>query len=300
MDTKEKKTTILRLVIFCILAYLPLYVITPILNNMCGELIYSENRNKYTNMVNYIYGFFFMFTPSLAQVITRLFTKEGFKNTYLRLNLKGNIRYYVASIVVKLMADFAIMFLIWAIFIDGISFRITFLTGDWQAKAYYFFFYLGRSILIIFLPAFGEEWGWRGYMMPKLMKLMPKSLAIIVGGIIWGLWHAPLTISGHNFGTDYKFYPWLGILFMCTFCILLNAFLTFLTERTKSVYPAAFCHAVNNGMGAMLLLRIFAVPTALYKMPYVPNIVLCLVRLPILAIIALVSYLLLIRKEKEK
>ncbi len=300
MDTKEKRITILRLVVFCVLAYLPLYVITPILNNMCGELIYSKNASAYTTMVNNIYGPLFMFAPSVAQLLTRLFTKEGFKNTYLRPNLKGNIRYYLASIIVRLIAAFIIMFLIWAIFVDGISFRITFLLGDWQVKISNFFFQLGLSLLILFLPALGEEWGWRGYMMPKLMKLMPKSLAIIIGGIIWGLWHAPLTISGHNFGTEYKFYPWLGILFMCVFCILLNAFLTLLTERTKSVYPAALCHAVNNGMGDMLLLHIFAVPTALYKMPYVPNVILFLVRFPILGILALVSYILLIRKEKDK
>lgn len=300
MDTKEKKITILRLVLFCVLAYMPIFIITPILNKLCGELIYSENRNEYTNMVNYIYGLLIMFAPTVAQLLTRLFTKEGFKNAYLRLNTKGNIRYYVASIVVKLMESTIVMFLIWAIFIDGISFRITFLLGDWQAKTTNFLFSFGISLLILFLPALGEEWGWRGYMMPKLMKLMPKSLAIITGGIIWGLWHAPLTISGHNYGTAYKFYPWLGILLMCVFCIFMNALLTLLTEQTKSVYPAALCHAVNNSIDAMLLLRIFAVPTALYKMPYVTNITLFLVLLPVSGTIALVSYLLLIRKEKVK
>lgn len=298
MNTKEEKITILRLVIFCVLAYMPLYVITPILNKMCGEFIFAENANNYSIMVNNTYSLFIMFAPSAALLLTRLFTKEGFKNIYLRLNIKGNIRYYIASIIVRLIASFMIMFLIWAIFIDGISFRITFLIGNWQVKASNFFFQLGYSLLIIFLPALGEEWGWRGYMMPKLMKLMPKSLAIIIGGIIWGLWHAPLTISGHNFGIRYKFYPWLGILIMCVFCIFMNAFLTFLTERTKSVYPAALCHAINNGMGDLVLLHIFAVPTALYKMPYVPSTILALVRLPILGIIAFVSYLLLIQKEK--
>lgn len=92
--------------------------------------------------------------------------------------------------------------------------------------------------------------------MPKLLEVMPKPVAVIVGGVIWGLWHAPLTISGHNFRLDYKFYTWLGILLMCVFCILMNAFLTLLTERTKSVYPAAFCHAINNNINAVILLRL--------------------------------------------
>ena len=100
--------------------------------------------------------------------------------------------------------------------------------------------------------AFGEEGGWRGYMMPKLMKLMPKGSALIVGGIIWGLWHAPLTLIGHNFGTEYPGYPWLGIVFMCMNCILLGIVLTFVTEKTGSVWPAVFIHGINNANPSIL------------------------------------------------
>ena len=297
MSNKEKKISILRLVLFCVLAFLPLYVITPILNASCGELIFSENISGKTAVITSSFGLLAMFAPTVAHLLTRLFTREGFKNTYLGLYFKGNARYYIASVSVKLLEATVAMFLIWAVFIKGASFSDTFLTGEWQLKTGTFLLQLSFSI-ILFFPAFGEEWGWRGYMMPKLMELMPKPLAILVGGIIWGLWHAPLTVSGHNFGTEYKFYPWLGILLMCLYCVLMNAFLTLLTKRTKSIYPASFCHMVNNNLGAGIMLSIFAAPTVLEKQQDVSAPSLFLLILCITAITGVVSFVLLMRKKK--
>jgi membrane protease YdiL (CAAX protease family) len=108
------------------------------------------------------------------------------------------------------------------------------------------------SGVIASFAAFGEEGGWRGYMMPRLLRLMGRTPALILGGVIWGLWHAPLTAIGHNFGTDYPGFPWLGILKMCILCIFLGVILTFLTEKSGSVWPAAILHAVGNAGPSIL------------------------------------------------
>lgn len=297
MNKKEKRMGILRLVLFCVLAFLPLYVLTPILNNVCGELIFSEHISIQTAVYAQAFGSLAMLAPAVAHLLTRLFTKEGFKNTYLGFQLKGNVRYYVASVVVKLAEATVVMFLIWGILMKDISFGDAFPMTDWQLRVGTFLLQLAASI-ILFFPAFGEEWGWRGYMMPKLMELMPKPLAILVGGVIWGLWHAPLTVSGHNFGTEYKHYPWLGILLMCLFCILMNAFLTLLTERTKSIYPASFCHMINNNLSVGIMLTIFAAPAALEQMADASKVTLFLIMLPTSAIIGIISMVLLMRKKK--
>ena len=34
---------------------------------------------------------------------------------------------------------------------------------------------------------------------------------MVVMGIVWGLWHAPIIAMGHNYGTDYLGAPWLGM-----------------------------------------------------------------------------------------
>lgn len=91
-------------------------------------------------------------------------------------------------------------------------------------------------------------------MMPKLIELMGMPKAIIVGGVIWDLWHAPLTCVGHNFGMDYPGFPYVGIILMCLFCTALGTVLVYVTIKTNSIWPAAFMHAVNNSVPSVLLL----------------------------------------------
>ena len=100
--------------------------------------------------------------------------------------------------------------------------------------------------------AFGEEGGWRGYMMPKLIELVGTKKAVFIGGIIWGVWHAPLTCVGHNFGLDYPGFPYLGILLMCVDCTSMGIMLTYITQKTNSIWPAAIMHAVNNANPSIL------------------------------------------------
>lgn len=40
--------------------------------------------------------------------------------------------------------------------------------------------------------AFGEELGWRGYLLPRLQELLGYWPGLLGHGAIWGLWHAPL------------------------------------------------------------------------------------------------------------
>jgi membrane protease YdiL (CAAX protease family) len=43
--------------------------------------------------------------------------------------------------------------------------------------------------------AFGEEIGWRGYMLPRLIDAgVPQPLA--ASGLAWGVWHVPLVLGG--------------------------------------------------------------------------------------------------------
>lgn len=108
------------------------------------------------------------------------------------------------------------------------------------------------SGVITSFAAFGEEAGWRGYMMPKMVKLWGIKKAVIFGGIIWGIWHWPLTFVGHNFGRDYFGYPFTGFGAMCVMCVFMGMILTYVTYRSGSIWPAAFLHAVNNASPSIL------------------------------------------------
>lgn len=100
------------------------------------------------------------------------------------------------------------------------------------------------------VPSLGEELGWRGWLLPKLMPLGTVP-ALLISGVIWGLWHAPLILLGYN-------YPdapgWLGLTMMVGMCILVGAVFGWLRMRSESVWPAALAHgAFNAAAGSFLL-----------------------------------------------
>ncbi len=79
------------------------------------------------------------------------------------------------------------------------------------------------------------------------IKFVP---AVLIGGLIWGLWHAPLIALGHNYGTEYAGAPWSGIAMMSLFCIVLGCIFTYLSNKTGSVWPAVIGHGAINGFAA--------------------------------------------------
>ncbi len=293
-DKAGKKLTITRLVVYCVLAYLPLYVFVPIINAVTGDPMFGADASERTMRIAQAFGAFGMFAPALAHLLTRIFTKEGFKDLKLFPNFKGNMRYYLAAVGVKILESIVITLMFAGIFLKGEN---VFLLGEGGTGIALLLAQISYSV-IIFFPAFGEEWGWRGYMMPKLTELMPKPAAVITGGVIWGLWHAPLTVSGHNFGTDYPGFPFLGIACMCGLCIVSNAFFTLLTEKTGSIYPASIAHMVNNNCSPAMVMTLVISENAMEKMSEIPSIKLFGYELAVLAITGAVSFFLLIKSKK--
>lgn len=49
--------------------------------------------------------------------------------------------------------------------------------------------------LISLIGGFGEEFGWRGYMLPHLAQRYSNRKAVIYHGIIWWFWHTPYQIT---------------------------------------------------------------------------------------------------------
>lgn len=101
------------------------------------------------------------------------------------------------------------------------------------------------------LAAFGEELGWRGLLFGEFMPLgFWKSQALI--GLIWGVWHAPIILRGHN----YPHHPVPGVFMMCLFCLFLSPIIGYIRLKSKSVLAAALMHGSLNGTAGISLLFI--------------------------------------------
>jgi len=98
------------------------------------------------------------------------------------------------------------------------------------------------GITVNAIAAFGEEAGWRGYLLRHLLPLGFWRASLIIG-TVWGLWHAPLILLGHN----YPQHPVLGVFMMTLWTILLTPVLNYITLRAKSVFAAAIFHGTLNG-----------------------------------------------------
>lgn len=97
------------------------------------------------------------------------------------------------------------------------------------------------------IPAFGEEVGWRGMLYPSLLESgCSKRAAIVISGIVWGIWHAPIIAMGHNFGMDYPGFPLAGIATMTLTCTCFGAFMAWLRDKSGSVWPCALAHGAFN------------------------------------------------------
>lgn len=107
--------------------------------------------------------------------------------------------------------------------------------------------------VVAFVPngllAFGEELGWRGYLLPRLLPL-GQWPALLIVGVVWGLWHAPALLLGFNYPQHHR----LGVLVMVGFTVVLGILFGWLRLSTGSIWPSVLAHgAINASAGAVAL-----------------------------------------------
>jgi membrane protease YdiL (CAAX protease family) len=220
----------------------------------------------------------YMGAPAIAHVLTRLVTKEGWQNVGLRPNFRKGWTYWLIAWfgpAVLTIVGMVVYFLIFPQHYDpelgvvkdllaqseaatGVASPLS----PWMLVGIQLLQGALIAPLVNGLFTFGEEFGWRAYLQPKLMVMGPRK-AMLWMGLIWGIWHWPLTAQGHNYGLGYAGFPWLGMLSMVWMTFGLSLFLGWMTFRAKSVWPAVIGHAAVNGIAALGLLFVRGEPNPL-------------------------------------
>jgi membrane protease YdiL (CAAX protease family) len=91
--------------------------------------------------------------------------------------------------------------------------------------------------------AFGEELGWRGFLFPELQRMTSFTIASLIGGVVWALYHLPLILfSDYNSAAPRAF---VVVIFFIS--IVARSFLhNWFRARSGSVWPNVFLHASHN------------------------------------------------------
>ena len=182
--------------------------------------------------------------------------EEGFKNAMLHLNLKGNVRYYLIGwfgpMVLTLLGT-VIYFVVCPSEFTLTTYKATMETQPMSSAMFWALQAVLMCVapLLNLIPCFGEEWGWRGYLLPKVAQRMKFLPSVLLTGFIWGIWHAPIIVAGHNYGMGYPGYPWAGVAAMCVFCIVVGTLFSYITLKAKSCWPAVLAHGMLNGTAAV-------------------------------------------------
>ena len=104
------------------------------------------------------------------------------------------------------------------------------------------------GITINAIAAFGEEYGWRNYLVGALREVKFWEAALFIG-VVWGVWHFPLILMGHNYPNE----PYWGVLLMVVFCVLAGVIELYFVLKTKSMIVAAVIHGTINALAGMTI-----------------------------------------------
>ena len=112
------------------------------------------------------------------------------------------------------------------------------------------------------IAAFGEEYGWRNYLVGALREVKFWKAALFIG-IVWGIWHFPLILMGHNYPNEHYW----GIPLMVVMCILLGIIELYFVLKTKSMIVAAIMHGTVNAVSGVVIYFILGGNDFLNGMP---------------------------------
>lgn len=179
-----------------------------------------------------------LFAPAVAAVVVRRsVTREGFSDAGLALNLRKKWPYYLCAWFFPSVAVLMVIVLAAAlgarlpspvppgVLLGLPGLPIQFIIGS-----------LIRAPL-----AWGEEFGWRGYLQVRLLAHRPV-LAAVTTGLFWSLWHSPAYLRGFELRGEFV----LALLMLPVTTVLGSIVLGWLRLRTGSVWAAALYHSANN------------------------------------------------------
>ncbi|PFK47675.1 CPBP family intramembrane metalloprotease [Bacillus cereus] len=181
--------------------------------------------------------------PFLTSLLLRTIGRD-WKGIGIKLNLKGNVKWYVVSLSIYPLVTIITVSLALLLGVSNLAhFEISSL-----------FPLIFVSIISNFIKNIFEEFTWRGYLTPKLIERKVNDwLIYLISGLIWALWHAAYYLI---FLPNQYFESVSRLDMLLSGCILMVSWTVMYVEIyriTKSVWPCVLMHAIEDAVPTVLV-----------------------------------------------
>jgi membrane protease YdiL (CAAX protease family) len=130
-------------------------------------------------------GGLWVFGPSIAGVIVTMvaYGKEGMRDLLQRaLRWRVGLRWWIIALFLPgLLTLFGVLL---NVALGGKMPPFTFFRQEWCLAPVFF-------LMTIVGGPLGEEFGWRGFALPKVQNKWGPLVGTLALGLVWGLWHLP-------------------------------------------------------------------------------------------------------------
>jgi len=246
------------------------FIITAAISLTAAGIFYLSGA-KYNSTAGMVLATFYMFIPTISVlIIEKLVYKEAIKEKLLisfRLNKWFIIAWLITPVIAMASMGIALLFpdISFSPGMEGMFDRFeNMLTPEQMQemresidKMPFHPFWIGllqgllAGITINAIAGFGEELGWRGFLLRQFEDQKFMKAALIIG-FVWGIWHSPIILMGHNYPT----YPVFGVFMMTVWCILLSPLFLYITIKSKSVIAAAIMHGTLNATAGLSIMTL--------------------------------------------
>ncbi|HEU5400185.1 MAG TPA: CPBP family intramembrane glutamic endopeptidase [Terriglobales bacterium] len=204
------------------------------------------------NHLGLIFGLVWWVTVS--SIVARLALREGIGDISFRWGGAAGTRAIAIASAMPLIVGFTAYGIAWSAGLA--SFKAPVLPGavlgmhfaSSESAFMRFFQCLGLMLVLGALSACqytaGEEIGWRGYMLTRLVDSKIPA-PILISGLVWGLWHTPLIFSGQYASGPHP------ILSACLFMVGIVAggyIFAWLRLSSGSIWPCIWGHSTWNAV----------------------------------------------------
>src|SRR5512139_626031 len=220
----EKQDATKRIVTFLI--------IVSVLSSIFYVLV---NKNGGMEGVGAFYTLFLVWSPAVAALVTTFIYQRNVRG--LGWGFGKPVYYLIAFLLPILYAGIAygVVWLLGLGKVDTSALGGSFLTALLSA--------LTLGLIQSIILAAGEEIGWRGLLVPQLARLNTFTRTALISGVIWGIWHLPLIITGDYSGGAPV---WYSIACFMVLVVGVSFAFAWLRLASGSLWPAVLLHAVHN------------------------------------------------------